>query len=235
MNKRLRLVVCILVCIFTTTGCAGESIYSEREEEVIADYVAQIVFKHAEGYNYRLEDVSKNPFIREEIDETEESVEEQLDKEISESKEEESQADTDSKEEDKKDEITISQALGFDENIKVEVMKTKIVDDLSKGAYYLNADKGEKLAKIDIKITNIGDKKNLVEYKQSLCKLIIDKNDYTPLMTALENDFQFLSKKLDKDESILATLVYSIDKDDEKKDKLIEFSTKDVKKEIELD
>ena len=235
MNKRLRLVVCILVCIFTTTGCAGESIYSEREEEVIADYVAQIVFKHAEGYNYRLEDVSKNPFIREEIDETEESVEEQLDKEISESKEEESQADTDSKEEDKKDEITISQALGFDENIKVEVMKTKIVDDLSKGAYYLNANKGEKLLKVDLKITNIGDKKIKLKYNQSVCKLIINKKDYTPLMTALENDFQFLSKKIDSDESIITTLVYSIDEGDKEKEKLVEFSTGDVKTEAKLD
>ena len=235
MNKRLRLVVCILACIFTTTGCASESMYSEREEEVIADYVAQIVFKHAEGYNYRLEDVSKNPFIREEIDETEESVEDILDEEINESIEGESKDDADAKEEDKKDEVTIGQALGFDENIKVEVMKTNIVDDLSKGAYYLKADDGEKLVKLDLKITNIGNKKVSVKYNQSLCKLIIDKNDYTPLMTALENDFQFLSKKIDKDESITTTLVYSIDKDDKEKDKSLEFSTKDVMKEIILD
>ena len=238
MNKRFWLVICIFACVITTTGCVSESIFSEREEAVIADYTAQIVLKHSEGYMYKLEDVSKNPFIREEIDEIEGTVEELLDNEINGSKEGEVLKDTDKKEdneEEKKEEVTIGMALGFDKNIKVEVMKTAIVDDLSKGAYYLKANKGEKLAKVDLKITNTGDKKVKVKYNQSLCKLLIDKNDYTPMLTALENDLQFLSSKVDKDESITVTLVYSIDKGDERKDKTLEFSTNDINTEIKLD
>ena len=122
MNKRFLLVLCILTCIIITTGCTGDSIFNDREEEVIADYMAQIVLKHSKGYVYKLEDVSNNPFIREEVDETEGTVEELLDKEINNSKEGETKEDTDKNEEEKKEEkeeITISNALGFDKNIKV--------------------------------------------------------------------------------------------------------------------
>ena len=128
MNKRLRFMVCILLCVIMTSGCTGDNNFSQKEEEVIADSMAQIVFKHTKGYNYRLEDVSKNPFIREEIDEAEGTVEELLDKEINDSKDddkklnndasaEEVSGDKEQEKEQEKEQTTLGQALLFDKNI----------------------------------------------------------------------------------------------------------------------
>ncbi|MBE5935431.1 MAG: DUF4352 domain-containing protein [Lachnospiraceae bacterium] len=239
------LAICISVCILMLTGCTGDNNLSQREQNVVADYTAQIVLRHSKGYEYKLVDVSGNPFIREEIDETSLSKDEDKEEEQEQEKEEqekeqqdnetEGDSNTQDSEEETKEEVSIGSALGFNEKIKVEVMKTKVVDDLSKGAYYLEAEKGKKLVKVDFKITNKGDKKAKVLYNNSNCKLYIEAKEYSPLQTAIDNDLNFLSASIEKNKSITASLVYSVDEKDAKLDKKIEITTKDIQTTVDLD
>ena len=45
------------------TACGKESKFNEKQKKILADYIAQTVIEHSEGYETKLVDVSKSPFL----------------------------------------------------------------------------------------------------------------------------------------------------------------------------
>ena len=237
MLKKIRFMSCIILTFLLLSGCVSSN-YTREQEDIISDYVAQIVFKHSKGYDYRLESVTDNPFIREEIDEGTSEDKDVLDKDIiSEGKEsEDDEKDNSSKDETPMEEKTsLASALDFDENIKVEVMKTTFSDELTKGAYYLEVDKDEKLCVIYLKITNNSKKRVKVKSKNSVFKLETEKKTYNKLMTALEDDISFLSRNIEAGKSITTKVVFKIDIENQKSVKTLYVETGSKQTTVDLD
>ena len=161
MMKNKRTFLIILCCMVFLTGCVSEIPYSEEEQAVIADCAAHLVLRHSKGYEYKVVDVSRKPFIREEIDETEdENIIKEEKEEIVDvlSGEKTGSSEQNDNETEEQEEIgaSLSEVLGFDKNIDAEVMNYSVVDELTKGAYFLEPEEGEKLVTVDIKISNKG-------------------------------------------------------------------------------
>ena len=239
MNKRIGFISCVCMCLLVLTGCTGDNNYTQEEENVLADYMAQIVFKHSEGYNYKLVNVIGNPFIHEEIDEGDSdlNIEDESNKDNTDkTKDQDGDSNKDlDRDDESKEKTSLASALGFDKNIDVKVMKTKVSDELSKEAYYLEAGKNKKICTVTLKISNKGSKSVQVKNNGSSIRLLINDNKYKPKLTPLENDISFLSCKIGAKKSKDIIIVFEINDKDSKKAKSLMVETKDKKTTIELD
>jgi hypothetical protein len=138
--------------------------------------------------------------------------------------------------EDVEDNISLAKAFGFNDKLNVGVMKYQVVDELSKGAYIIEASKKHSLVKVEIKIKNKSSDKIKVSSKTiDKCVLKANDNEYYPSLSALENDLMFINKTLDKDESINAIVVYDVDNKDIKSNMSLYISSKDNNKTVKLD
>ena len=68
MREKLKIIVSICVCMCIFTACSTESKFNEEQQQVLADYIAQTVLKHTEGYENKLVDVSSDFYLLTEED-----------------------------------------------------------------------------------------------------------------------------------------------------------------------
>lgn len=230
MKKKLFMVFLIGGCVSIFTGCSNESKYTEEEETVISDYMAQMVFKHCEGFDYKLVNVSDNPFIREEED-IDQSEKEEKNLKSDDSIKTGSVDDKISDKEDneiKKEKVDLANVLGFSNDINAEVKKITFYNEYTEDAYVIEAEQGKMLLKVDFILTNKSNKKiKVTNSSDAKIAVIIEGEKYKPLMTAMKNDLLFFSRTIKSKNSESATLIFSVPKSAKKDNMKLEVTSND--------
>ena len=222
MKRKLFMFFLIGGCVSIFTGCSNESKYTEEQETVISDYMAQMVFKHCKGFDYKLVNVSDNPFIREEED-IEQSEKEEKKLKADDSVKTGSSDDKTSDEKNdeiKKENVDLANILGLSNDINAEVKKITFYNEFTEGAYVIEAGKDEMLLKVDFKLMNKSNKDTkITNSSNTKFSVKIEGEKYKPLMTAIKDDLLFFSKTIKAKKSESATLIFSVPKS-AKKDKI---------------
>lgn len=230
MREKYYFIVSIVLSMLVLSGCSNEEKYSEEETTIIADYVAQTVIKHSEGYEGKLVDISDNPFLLtkedsfvdslrdgasqdkvedvEEIDKTEPTTKVEDDSSL------DNTLSLDNKTEDKESVKNISSILGFQDGIEAYVSKYELLKEYASSSYVIDVNDDEVLIKIEFEIKNITSKDINVQVNSvdSKFRLVIADDTYEPLITAVENDFMFFDKKIKSNSSQKAVLLFSVPK-----------------------
>ncbi len=231
MREKYYIIVSIVLSMLVLSGCSTESKYSEEETDIVADYVAQTVIKHSEGYDGKLVDVSNNPFLltkeesfvdslRDDKDSQDlDSSSNQIDKVEPAIKKEENSTDytsdnQDNAQEVEKEDLDINKVLNFKEGIETYVEKCEVLKEYTSNSYVIDIKDDEKLVKVEFKIKNTT--ANNVEVKvdstKTSIKLATKDDTYMPLITAIENDFMFYNKTVKGNSTKKAVLMFNVPK-----------------------
>ena len=229
------------------TACGKESKFNEKQKTILADYIAQTVIKHSEGYETKLVDVSDSPFLLKEEENggyfaSNDNEDKSSDSEDTSSNDEVIFGYNDDKMSSDNEENVIKTGdsgakdkelatiLGFKDGIEAYVSNNKVLKEYASSSYVISAEKDKKIIEVTFKITNknnsdikvksLGDK---IKYK-----LKIKEKSYYPLLTAIDNDLVYFEKKIKAKKSTSAVLLFSIPKDITKEELVIEIEGKDT-------
>lgn len=242
MREKRYIIVSIVLTMLVLSGCSSKEKYSEEEKDIIADYVAQTVIKNSEGYQGKLVDVSNNPFLLtkeedfvdslrdEELENEEDKNEQQVDKAEPATKiKEESNEKDGGLEVSKKEVDNIAAILNFREGIETYVTKCEVLDEYTSSSYVIDIKENEKLLKVEFDIKNTMAKEVVVKVDSvaTSIKLAIADNTYIPLITAVENDFMFINKKIKPNSTQKAILLFAVPKTLDMKDISLEIKGAD--------
>ena len=229
------------------TACGKESKFNEKQKTILADYIAQTVIKHSEGYETKLVDVSDSPFLLKEEENggyfaSNDNEDKSSDSEDTSSNDEVIFGYNDDKMSSDNEENVIKTGdsgakdkelatiLGFKDGIEAYVSNNKVLKEYASSSYVISAEKDKKIIEVTFKITNknnsdikvksLGDK---IKYK-----LKIKEKSYYPLLTAIDNDLVYSEKKIKAKKSTSAVFLFSIPKDITKEELVIEIEGKDT-------
>ena len=254
MRDKLKFLVLIGLCMIIFTACGKESKFNEKQKTILADYIAQTVIKHSEGYETKLVDVSDSPFLLKEEenggyfasndneDKSSNKEDKSSDSEDTSSNDEVISGYNDDKMSSDNEENVIKTGdsgakdkelatiLGFKDGIEAYVSNNKVLKEYASSSYVISAEKDKKIIEVSLKITN---KTNSDIKVKSLgdkikYKLKIKEKSYYPLLTAIDNDLVYFEKKIKAKKSTSAVLLFSIPKDITKEELVIEIEGKDT-------
>lgn len=236
MREKFKIIVSMCVCMCIFTACNTESKFNEEQQQVLADYIAQTVLKHTEGYENKLVDISGDFYLLTEEEDYVDSFNSSKDNE--ELKQDDSNSDTEDNdkiltgdsgsnevEDDVNSEISVGpkgkleSILGLKKGLEAYVSKTDILKEYASDSYVIDVNKDEKLLKVIFKITNTlkSDVKCSLADSKIKYELTNGNNLYYPLLTALENDLAYYDSKINAGCTREAVLLFRIP-DNSKKD-----------------
>lgn len=249
MREKFKFIVLIGLCMIIFTACGKESKFNEKQKTILADYIAQTVIEHSEGYETKLVDVSESPFLlkKEENDDafsladnkaldSEGSKEESVIKTGSSGAIDEGVVDNS----DEKKTVSKSQLasiLGFEDGIEAYVSNKKILKEYDSNSYIIDVEKNKHLVEVIFKITNTTDSnvKVKTECNNVKYRLKIGEEIYYPLLTAIDNDLLYYEKKIKSKKSGNAVLLFSVKNGNNKEEMVLEVEGKDTSASISLD
>lgn len=253
MREKLKFLVLIGLCMIIFTACGKESKFNEKEKIILADYIAQTVIEHSEGYETKLVDVSKSPFLLKEekndnafsfvdnkvadsVDDTENSAIKTGDSGTLDDNSDKDFEDTDGNNENVS-KPQLAAILGFKDGIEAYVSNKKILEEYASNSYVIDAEKNEKLVEVIFKITNKTNSNIKVETSKSNLKfkLKIGGETYYPLLTAIDNDLIYFDKKINAKKSSSAVLLFGVPNESIKGKFVLEVENSDESASISLD
>lgn len=219
---RARLILCMLMIVIILTACDNSLSYSESDEDMISEYIANKLLKYNdESYdgwyvgnndNNNIGNIDENESNELEIEDVKDnsnSLEETGNETISENR---------------PDAINDKEPLALDtlkikKDLIVKYEKFKLYDiypEKDETYFSLKPREGHKLLVLDFTIKNEGSKKvkiNLTKIKYKYKLAINGETKLKPLLTLLENDLQYLNMDINSDESVDVILIFEVNKD----------------------
>lgn len=237
MREKIKFIVSICVCMCVFTACGKESKYNEKEQQVIADYVAQTVLKHSEGYENKLVDISGDFYLLTEEEDYGESLTDDnknndnknkgtdlaQDNSDFENSDKILTGDSGTKtndnavnEENDMSKLELASVLGFKKGIEAYVTGSKVLKEYASSSYIIDVNDDERLLEIIFKINNTTktDCKSDADLSNLKYKLSGENSTYYPLLTAIENDLVYFNKKIKAGKSSEAVLLFKISKEE---------------------
>lgn len=211
----------VIIIAFTLTGCNNLNNISDQNYNAIADYMASMILKYDRSYEEKLFD----PTVIAEAA----MVDKVLDLNVGDSQEDKLISSDAANVTDVIDGLVeaheeiekvynLTEVLGFSK-FDIQYVNYKLYDSFpeeSDNEYFnLEAGKNTKLCVILFDIKNKTSKKenfNLLN-KEINYQLDVDSNSYTPLLTLIVNDLQFIDISIDGEKSKKGYLVFEVSKD----------------------
>lgn len=253
MREKLNFLVLIGLCMIIFTACGKESKFNEKQKKILADYIAQTVIEHSEGYETKLVDVSKSPFLLNEGED--DNIFSLVDNKVSDSADDEDSSviktgdsgtlngnsdkdfeDTDDNKENVS-KLQIATILGFKDGVEAYVSNKKILEEYASDSYVIYAEKNEKLVEVNFKIMNKTDSNIKVETSNNNVKykLKVGGEIYYPLLTAIDNDLMYFEKNINAKKASSAVLLFGVENEHIKDKFVLEIENSDELASISLD
>lgn len=196
MKKRLYCFLMIVPFIFC--GCSSTVALSGQSNDILAEYMANLLLKY---------DRNQTPTL---LDEKQIKVAKQEEKTTA-------QSNVETKTEEKKiqtySQKTIAQLLGVK---KCEISYEKYGYYQTKNSdavYQLRANKGKRLLKVNFQIKNLSNQKQKINLTENQAQYKLETNEqqqYSALLTFLQNDLQTIKTTIPAGKSITACLLFEI-------------------------
>ncbi len=204
--RQIRFLCAVLaVSVLSLTGCADIKNLSEEQENEIAEYAAGVLLQNSDKYPYRL-------IAKEEKEVTETPTPTSAAAQASDAPQESQPEQTAATPEDSKKEVSLDDLYhlkGFRFCILL------IVWQINTEVLQIRAEQGKKLLVAEFSLkNNSGAKKKvkLIDRRKITYQLNVDGTTYSPQISLLENQLDYLETVIAKGKSQKAVLVFQVDK-----------------------
>ena len=208
--RQIRFLCAVLaVSVLSLTGCADIKNLSEEQENEIAEYAAGVLLQNSDKYSYRLitkeeKEVTETPTpmpatptpAAQASDAPQESQPEQ----------------TAAAPEDSKKEVSLDDLYHL-KGVSILYTSYRLADKY--GSSQIRAEQGKKLLVAEFSLkNNSGAKKKvkLIDRRKITYQLNVDGTTYSPQISLLENQLDYLEAVIAKGKSQKAVLVFQVDK-----------------------
>lgn len=203
------------------SGCAME--VTTQQSDIISEYMSSTLLKNTKGYEdelYNPDDIKEKEQGDVAVDDGEEGSEDSLEEENTEDTTLEVDTDS-SKEPDVIEEVQYTfdeliQELGYDD-FSVEYAKSTLYDAYPNiNSYYtIEPSKGNSLFVVSFDVTNTSKKSQRLNLmlSQFTYQLHVNGKTYTPMLTLLSEDLQYIDMEFGSKESKQAVVVFDVEKD----------------------
>ena len=210
--KQIRFLCAVLaVSVLSLTGCADIKNLSEEQENEIAEYAAGVLLQNSDKYPYRLitkeEEVTETPTPMPATP-TKTSAAAQASDAPQESQPEQ----TKDAPEDSKKEVSLDDLYHL-KGVSISYTSYRLADKY--GSSQIRAEQGKKLLVAEFSLkNNSGAKKKvkLIDRRKITYQLNVDGTTYSPQISLLANQLDYLETAIAKGKSQKAVLVFQVDK-----------------------
>lgn len=207
----------------TLTGCSGGNNVSDKNNNIIADYMASLVLKYDRSYDDKLMDstvIASAASHSGEINEENHIPKkpEDTSKAINKTEDDKKYTDSTKGSVETTEYEELNKVMGYDK-FNIEYENYRLYDSFPNGKakdyFTLEAGKNKKLCVMQFNIENKAskDKKFDLLNKEIKYELVTDTRSYKPLITLLVNDLQFIDVNIKSGKSRTGYLVFEIPKD----------------------
>lgn len=206
----------VAILSLALTGCGNDNNISNKDYNIMADYMASLILKYDRSYEESLIDI-KAQVASHETDNNKEMISPNLENTSKMIDHDEEEKDLGSSKEinKKTDNVKLSKVMGYDDfNITYANYKfyQSFPDKKDKDYFTIEAGKNKKLCGIQFSIKNNStkDKKFNLLNKEMKYELVVDSSSYKPLKTLLVNDLQFININIKGGKSKTGYLFFEI-------------------------
>ena len=206
--RQIRFLCAVLaVSVLSLTGCADIKNLSEEQENEIAEYAAGVLLQNSDKYPYRL--ITKE---EKEVTETPTPMPATPTPTSADAPQESQPEQTAAAPEDSKKEVSLDDLY----HLKgVSILYTSYCLADKYGSSQIRAEQGKKLLVAEFSLkNNSGAKKKvkLIDRRKITYQLNVDGTTYSPQISLLENQLDYLETVIAKGKSQKAVLVFQVDK-----------------------
>ncbi len=204
--RQIRFLCAVLaVSVLSLTGCADIKNLSEEQENEIAEYAAGVLLQNSDKYPYRL-------IAKEEKEVTETPTPTSAAAQASDAPQESQPEQTAATPEDSKKEVSLDDLYHL-KGVSILYTSYRLADKY--GSSQIRAEQGKKLLVAEFSLkNNSGAKKKvkLIDRRKITYQLNVDGTTYSPQISLLENQLDYLETVIAKGKSQKAVLVFQVDK-----------------------
>lgn len=206
--RQIRFLCAVLaVSVLSLTGCADIKNLSEEQENEIAEYAAGVLLQNSDKYPYRL--ITKK---EKEVTETPTPTPTSAAAQASDAPQESQPEQTAAAPEDSKKEVSLDDLYHL-KDVSILYTSYRLADKY--GSSQIRAEQGKKLLVAEFSLkNNSGAKKKvkLIDRRKITYQLNVDGTTYSPQISLLENQLDYLETVIAKGKSQKAVLVFQVDK-----------------------
>lgn len=206
--RQIRFLCAVLaVSVLSLTGCADIKNLSEEQENEIAEYAAGVLLQNSDKYSYRL--ITKE---EKEVTETPTPTPTSAAAQASDAPQESQPEQTAAAPEDSKKEVSLDDLYHL-KGVSILYTSYRLADKY--GSSQIRAEQGKKLLVAEFSLkNNSGAKKKvkLIDRRKITYQLNVDGTTYSPQISLLENQLDYLEAVIAKGKSQKAVLVFQVDK-----------------------
>lgn len=206
--RQIRFLCAVLaVSVLSLTGCADIKNLSEEQENEIAEYAAGVLLQNSDKYSYRL--ITKE---EKEVTETPTPTPTSATAQASDAPQESQPEQTAAAPEDSKKEVSLDDLYHL-KGVSILYTSYRLADKY--GSSQIRAEQGKKLLVAEFSLkNNSGAKKKvkLIDRRKITYQLNVDGTTYSPQISLLENQLDYLEAVIAKGKSQKAVLVFQVDK-----------------------
>ena len=191
--------------VLSLTGCADIKNLSEEQENEIVEYAAGVLLQNSDKYPYRL-------IAKEEKEVTETPTPTSAAAQASDAPQESQPEQTAATPEDSKKEVSLDDLYHL-KGVSILYTSYRLADKY--GSSQIRAEQGKKLLVAEFSLkNNSGAKKKvkLIDRRKITYQLNVDGTTYSPQISLLENQLDYLETVIAKGKSQKAVLVFQVDK-----------------------
>ena len=213
--RQIRFLCTVLaVSVLSLTGCADIKYLSEEQENEIAEYAAGVLLQNSDKYPYRLitkkeKEVTETPTP---MPATPTPTPTSAAAQASDAPQESQPEQTAAAPEDSKKEVSLDDLYHL-KGVSVLYTSYRLADKY--GSSQIRAEQGKKLLVAEFSLkNNSGAKKKvkLIDRRKITYQLNVDGTTYSPQISLLENQLDYLETVIAKGKSQKAVLVFQVDK-----------------------
>lgn len=213
--RQIRFLCTVLaVSVLSLTGCADIKNLSEEQENEIAEYAAGVLLQNSDKYSYRLitkeeKEVTETPTP---MPATPTPTPTSAAAQASDAPQESQPEQTAAAPEDSKKEVSLDDLYHL-KGVSVLYTSYRLADKY--GSSQIRAEQGKKLLVAEFSLkNNSGAKKKvkLIDRRKITYQLNVDGTTYSPQISLLENQLDYLETVIAKGKSQKAVLVFQVDK-----------------------
>ena len=213
--RQIRFLCAVLaVSVLSLTGCADIKNLSEEQENEIAEYAAGVLLQNSDKYSYRLitkeeKEVTETPTP---MPATPTPTPTSAAAQASDAPQESQPEQTAAAPEDSKKEVSLDDLYHL-KGVSILYTSYRLADKY--GSSQIRAEQGKKLLVAEFSLkNNSGAKKKvkLIDRRKITYQLNVDGTTYSPQISLLENQLDYLEAVIAKGKSQKAVLVFQVDK-----------------------
>ena len=206
--RQIRFLCAVLaVSVLSLTGCADIKNLSEEQENEIAEYAAGVLLQNSDKYSYRL--ITKE---EKEVTETPTPMPATPTPTSADAPQESQPEQTKAAPEDSQKEVSLDDLYHL-KGVSILYTSYRLADKY--GSSQIRAEQGKKLLVAEFSLkNNSGAKKKvkLIDRRKITYQLNVDGTTYSPQISLLENQLDYLEAVIAKGKSQKAVLVFQVDK-----------------------